>query len=107
MERTKRTLPGWLRSVLWAILGLAVLIWFFTALTNVGTGQGEAGRQQLENAIRRGAVVCYAAEGMYPPNIDYLRQHYGLQIDESRYDVHYEIFAENLMPEITVLVREG
>jgi hypothetical protein len=52
-------------------------------------------------------VACYAAEGVYPPDLDYLKEHYGLQINEERYTVFYEIFAENLMPAITVLEKES
>ena len=48
---------------------------------------------------------CYAIEGSYPATIDYVEQHYGLQIDHDRYDVFYEIFAENVMPEITVIEK--
>lgn len=84
------------------LLILAVGIWFFVSAGNVDTGQQEAGRRQLENALRRGAAACYAAEGIYPPTIEYLTEHYGIQIDESRYHVFYEVFAENLMPQITV-----
>ena len=48
-------------------------------------------------------MACYAAEGIYPPDLDYLEEHYGLQIDRDRYTVFYQIFASNLMPDITVL----
>ena len=61
--------------------------------------------QQLEDALRRTAVACYAVEGFYPPDVDYMVQHYGLQYDEDSYRVHYEIFASNLMPEITVVEK--
>jgi hypothetical protein len=57
----------------------------------------------LEEAVRRGAVACYAAEGMYPPDLAYLETHYGLQVDRERYTVIYEVFASNLMPDVTVL----
>lgn len=84
----------------------AVLLWFFTALNQLGVGQSQEGQQQLETALRRAAVACYATEGVYPPTLEYLTQHYGIQIDEARYHVFYEIFADNLMPDITVLERE-
>ena len=58
-----------------------------------------------EDTLRRAVVSCYALEGRYPPDIQYLRQHYGLQLNEENYIVHYEIFAENIMPEITVMER--
>ena len=53
--------------------------------------------------LRRGCVACYAAEGIYPQDLEYLEEHYGVQVDGDRYVVHYEIFAQNLMPDITVL----
>ena len=59
-----------------------------------------------EEALRRGCVACYAAEGAYPPTLEYLQQHYGVQIDSRRYAVHYDIFAENLMPDITILENQ-
>ena len=79
---------------------------FFTALHRLDAGQAEEGRAQLEAALRRAAVACYATEGFYPPDAEYMVRHYGLQIDESRYAVFYEVFAENLMPDITVLIKE-
>ena len=58
-----------------------------------------------EQAVRRAAVQCYAVEGIYPPDLGYMRDHYGLQVDEERYLVDYRCFASNLMPDITVLPR--
>ena len=48
-------------------------------------------------------VACYAAEGVYPPDLAYLEEHYGVQIDEERFTVSYVVFGSNLMPDITVL----
>lgn len=93
-------------GLLAAALMIAALLWFFTAVGQVNRSSGEEGRRQLEEALRRGAVACYAAEGRYPPDVTYLETHYGVQVDEGRYTVFYEVFAENLMPQITVLQRE-
>lgn len=90
------------RSIL---LILAVLLLFTMFLTRLEQGRQEAGKQQLEDALRRTAAACYAAEGFYPPNVDYMVQHYGLQYDADSYRVHYEVFASNLMPEITVVEK--
>lgn len=84
----------------------AVLLLFLTGLSNLDRDSSEEGRQQLEDALRRAAVACYAAEGIYPPDLDYLKEHYGIQVDEKHYAVFYEVFASNLMPDITVLERE-
>ena len=91
------------RSIL---LILAVLLCFVLAVSRIEQGSRTQGRQQLEAALRRAAVACYASEGFYPPDVAYMTQHYGLQYDERTYQVHYEIFASNLMPEITVVERK-
>lgn len=96
-----------LRVVLPVLAVLLVIACFFTALRNLRSGQGEAGRQQLESALRRAAVACYAADGVYPPDLDALTATSGVQIDTAHYAVFYEIFADNLMPEITVVEKEA
>ena len=85
------------------LLAVAVLLVFLTSLSNLEQGRSEEDKRQREDALRRASVACYAAEGIYPPNLDYLREHYGIQIDETRYMVVYDVFASNLMPDITVL----
>ena len=87
------------------LLTLAVLLCFLLALSRLEAGRAEAGKLQLEEAVRRTAVACYAAEGFYPPDVAYMVAHYGLRYDEGAYRVHYELFASNLMPDITVVER--
>ena len=99
----RRNRWGAMICILAAAVIIAALLWFFSALSGVRRGQGEEGRRQLEDALRRAAVACYAAEGIYPDDLAYLQEHYGIQIDEERYTVIYTVFASNLMPDITVL----
>ena len=84
-------------------LVIAVVLMFTTAVSNLQEGRQSEGKQQLEDAVRRGAVACYAAEGIYPPNLEYVEEHYGIQVDRDRYTVVYDIFASNMMPDVTVL----
>ena len=58
-----------------------------------------------EESILRGAVSCYAVEGFYPPDYDYLKEHYGIRVDEDKYDVFYSVFASNMMPDVTVVEK--
>ena len=101
----KRGLPrlSGLTAPLVLILGLLV---FSLALFRLSGGQSAQDKRQLEDALRRAAVACYAVDGVYPPTLEDLRQRCGLQIDEDRYAVYYDVFAENLMSEITVLEKE-
>ena len=60
-------------------------------------------QQELEEALSRAAVACYALEGAYPPDLEYLIENYNVQINTDRFTVKYELYASNLMPDITVL----
>ena len=82
---------------------MAVLLGFSMALGQVDVSRRTEGVHLLEESVRRSAAACYAAEGMYPPDLAYLQEHYGLQIDESRYTVCYSVFGSNMVPDITVL----
>lgn len=95
-----RTVVGW---ILPPAVAAAALLCFSVALDGLESGRAEEDMRQLEEAVRRGCVACDAAEGRYPPDLEYLKEHYGIQVDEGRYTVRYDAFAENLMPDITVL----
>lgn len=59
----------------------------------------------LLEQVRQATVGCYASEGRYPQNLDYLVEHYGLRYDEERYSILYDAFASNIMPDIAVSIR--
>lgn len=105
MTETRRVLSA-LRALLLPVAAVAVLLWFFAALGQVRADRDLQGKARLEDSLRRAAAACYAVEGIYPPDLSYLQDHYGVQIDEARYTVYYDVFASNLMPDITVLENE-
>jgi hypothetical protein len=82
------------------VLGAAVY-----GIGQVSSSSRVEGVHATRQAIERAAVMCYASEGFYPPNLAYIEDNYGLQIDYTRYVVRYEIFASNVMPNITVVAR--
>lgn len=86
------------------ILAAAVIAFSFS-LSRLDTKAEEEGRSQAEAALSRAVTVCYTIEGRYPPNLSYLRRHYGLLIDEERYIVHYVPLADNLPPDMWVQPR--
>jgi hypothetical protein len=59
----------------------------------------------LSDAIIRSAVQCYAIEGFYPPDIEYLENNYGLLVDHNKYFVSYSVFASNIIPEVQVFLK--
>ena len=101
----KKNIFAGLRKVAGPALIVLVLVFFLGAVSNLDRGRQEQALNQLEEALRRASAACYASEGIYPPDVEYLEEHYGLVIDEKRYIVHYQIHGANLMPDITVLER--
>ena len=94
------------KSIPWAIaLILCAVIFVLVAVGNLDRGRQTEDIRQLEQALQRTAVACYAVEGVYPPDVAYMRQRYGLTYDERRYTVHYDLVASNLMPKIHVMVN--
>lgn len=107
MRRGKKNsggLPGWLLLPIAVALGLTL---FAGAMDSLTVGRSLEDRRQLEQALRRGCVACYAAEGSYPTDLEYLKERYGIQVDEERYTVVYSPVAPNLMPDITVLEHKS
>jgi len=93
-------LKGHLLSI---ILFAAIFGMFLWGLGDAEINSKAEGKRVLEESIRRAVVSCYALEGSYPQDIEYLEENYGVRIDENKYSVKYSIFASNIMPEITVL----
>lgn len=86
---------------------LAVLVFcLIKSVDKMQRGQQSESLKQLDESIRKATMTCYATEGVYPPSIQYLKDNYGIQIDEDRYSVFYEIEGANLMPDITVMRNE-
>lgn len=85
-----------------------VLILSFVLLIN-GITTKNNGRELkiVRDAVKNAALTCYAVEGVYPDDLEYLREHYHLSYNEEKYHVFYEPLASNLMPSIKVAERGG
>ncbi|MCI8414653.1 MAG: hypothetical protein HFF00_03385 [Ruminiclostridium sp.] len=103
----KKRWKNLLRMALPVLAVAVVLLFFSTALDELGSGQAQEQLKQVEEAVRRSSVACYAAEGVYPPSLEALQERFGLQIDETHCTVHYVAIAQNLMPDITVVPVQG
>jgi len=95
------------KNIFWVIaLMLCAVTVVMIAVGNLEQGRQAEDIRQLEQVLQRTAVACYGVEGVYPPDVAYMQTYYGLTYDESRYTVHYEPVASNLMPQIHVMVRD-
>lgn len=64
-------------------------------------------QENLETALMRSISQCYAVEGAYPPNLDYIVEHYGLTYDDSLFYIDYQPIGSNIMPDVTILSKSG
>lgn len=64
--------------------------------------RGDYNMEEQKNTIQRFAVQCYASEGSYPPNLEYLEENYGLLLNREKYNYIYSVFASNIVPDIVV-----
>ena len=92
------------------LLAVAVFLLFFAVflagVQSVSAVSEEKEMENIENAVVQSAVFCYGTEGAYPESLAYLREHYGLQYDEDKYIVDYEIVGKNIRPQVRVFRLE-
>ena len=100
-DRAKKK-SGALALVL-ALLLLALLV--ALSFGHAGRDVSEEGAAAIREAVRRSALQCYVVEGVYPPDLQYLENYYGLEINTEDYVVVYDCFASNLPPTIRVIGR--
>lgn len=87
------------------IILLLLIIYMYIAVDNAEKNSYEESFNILSDAIIRSAVQCYAIEGFYPPDIEYLENNYGLLVDHDKYFVSYSVFASNIMPEVEIFIK--
>jgi len=95
-----------MRKILVVGFTITLLIFSIPLFNGIQRMNVEYQIEQVESAIQRTLNICYAQEGFYPANIEYLIENYGLIIDDRLYFVSYKIFASNIRPDISVF-RKG
>lgn len=93
------------RIILLIVLCALVLACGYFAFSGSGKDLDEETVTAIRDAIRRSALQCYVVEGVYPPDLAYLQDHYGLQVNTDNYYVVYEAFASNVPPTINVIEK--
>ena len=97
----KRGAVKWIALVLLIVLVAALLI-----VWKPGRDLGDESAAAIREAIRRSALQCYAVEGVYPPNLQYLQDNYGLEVNTEDFYVTYDAFASNLPPTVLVTSKK-
>ncbi len=91
---------------------LAVIL-FFSVAVLINSALWESAEKNSDEQLRlahenisRAIITCYAIEGRYPENFEYMKKNYGVIINEDKYTVYYSIFSENIMPDVTIIERQ-
>jgi hypothetical protein len=74
----------YVRIILPIALFLIALALFVLAVSKIAGKSENEGMYLTEESIRRAAVQCYALEGVYPSDFEYLKEHYAVRPDESK-----------------------
>jgi hypothetical protein len=89
------------------LIFLAVIGLFRYGFGSISGANGEEDRNMTQAAIQKAVVNCYAIEGVYPPDVKYLEDHYGVVVNHSKYVVSYELAGSNIMPSVEVQEKGG
>lgn len=89
------------------LLMVLLLAGVYTLVSRLSNTQSSAQTQFVQDAVRNAALTCYAVEGAYPEDVEYLRQNYGLAYDRDRYMVSYDAAMGNMVPVIYVTEVEA
>ena len=92
------------------LIPLIVILLIAAALFSYGHfGRSDGLQDEISSSIRdtimNRALQCYVTEGSYPESLAYLEENYGLMINHRDYRVTYEIFADNIPPEVRVVYK--
>lgn len=91
------------KKIVAIVLAMVLLLAGTVAAINSMVSAGDAGEvRMVQDAVKNAALTCFAVEGAFPYELDYLRDHYGLAYDEETYFVVYDVFDPNIMPIIQV-----
>ncbi len=101
----KFILLKWIAAVLCILLVAAVCAEIWVTVSHVNEEKKQEDRLRLEESLMNAAVACYAIEGTYPDSAEYLIERCGIQYNADRFDIKYEYYGSNLLPDITVLYR--
>lgn len=102
IEKEKKSITSYAPIIVLVV----VLIGFSLFSSSMTDTNASREKEILQNAIDRSITQCYALEGVYPDNLEYLEEEYGLTYNKEHFFVDYQYIGSNLRPDITIIERE-
>lgn len=88
------------------IVFLVIILWAFATGLDVFSSSAETEQlHAVEQMIERAIIQCYALEGGFPPDLEYLKS-YGVVLNYDRFVYDYNVIGVNVMPTITVTAKD-
>jgi competence protein ComGC len=103
MKKLLKLLGG--QSIVLIIVSLVIILSAYNAMSSISSNRSEESIKALEDALMKASVQCYALEGGYPPDLEYLSDNYGVILDLETYYYHYDLQGSNIAPMIKVIKR--
>lgn len=100
----KESKPSFM-SVLPVFLVIAALLFFIIGSGSLSTSRSDQEYTIVRNALDRSITQCYALEGAYPPDLDYLHDNYGFTYDTTHFYIDYHYIGGNLRPDVTIISK--
>jgi len=103
----KNRIPFWKRISLSFVAFIFIFVLFLYGVSSVGATTLDKQEESLRSALQKNVLHCYAIEGYYPPSLDYMKEHYGLQYNEDLFFVDYQPIGSNILPNITIIRKDA
>ena len=81
---------------------MCVIVFVVVGIMSISKNSKSKEVEEITKQINKSISLCYAIEGTYPNDLKYLEENYGLEIDDDKYIIHYNLFASNIQPEVMV-----
>lgn len=93
------------RNLLLLCIFLLALFALYRGTATVSAGASMEQKRNLEKSVTYYISQCYALEGAYPPDMQYLEEHYGFTYDHRLFYIDYRPIGSNLRPDVTIIPK--
>lgn len=92
----------WKTMIFPSILCGVLLFLLFASIDYVDLMNERQSLDLLKQTVKKATVECYVIEGVYPSDLSYLEENYGVVYDKKKFNIEYSCFSSNIMPTIVV-----
>lgn len=107
MKKNESSFVSFLKNNLFAtVLFAGVIVLMVIGFEQTAEKRRVQSIQSANESIMRAIVTCYAIEGSYPESYEYIKENYGVYINENKLSVFYSVFGSNIMPSVRIIEKE-